>query len=84
MTTRRTTKKTQWNVRKLITRLGGDTHLSRMLDAYGYRAATRKTIQGWKVRNSIPGSRIPDLLSLASDMHVNLHITDFVIVTEGE
>lgn len=84
MTKTRTTKyrRGTFNFKKLITALGGDSRVSRLLNLYGYRPANIDTIQKWKARNSIPAGRFADLLGIASEEHVEINIEDLLVLSK--
>jgi len=57
----------EWQVRDMVTKLGGVGGLTDKLMARGFFPPGSDTIQGWVTRNSLPGSWSPAVFALAQD-----------------
>jgi hypothetical protein len=59
-----------WNIRYLITKLGGVGPTTEKLMAKGFFPPSPNTVQGWAKRNATSGAWAPALFAIAQDAGV--------------
>ena len=57
--------KPAWKYRELVAALGDDDTVRARIKDEGFEPPPRKTIAGWRLRNSVPGAWAPLLIDLA-------------------
>jgi hypothetical protein len=65
-------------VENIISKFGGLTRLARTLNM-----KHPTTVQGWRVRGSIPARHIPKIIEAARSHNIDISLSDFFSIEDG-
>jgi len=54
-----------WKYRELVSAFGDDLDVAEVIRAAGFKPPSVKTIEGWRMRDSVPSSWLPLLIDAA-------------------